>query len=321
MLGAQVEMHNPAIVELGIKSRALFADLRDELLELCNIDIELLTEGIFRVAVDETDRQLLLQRREWQTQLGQQAIWCEDHEVRKRWDLVNTTHGALYLPNDHQVRNSQMLLGLTASPQLGAQLLEQMAVIGFLSENGQIVGVKTIQGEIRANQVVLATGAWTGLIAEHLEFELPVFPVKGQAFLLNTYAPATPYTVFTHGCYILPKNNGTVYVGATEENVGFDHHPKSRLARQTLHTSRLPDAIAWRTAHFRAACRVTSGLRRCMPFLGPVPGIEGLYVAAGHFRNGILLSAITGQVMSDVLNGKTPSVDLTPFAVGRGLCV
>lgn len=320
MLGAQVEMHQPGpMFELGLKSRALFPHLRDELLELSGIDIELLKSGIFRLAVDEEDREHLLQRQAWQTAQGQQAIWYEDAELRRELgDAVSTTYGALYLPDDHQVRNSQVMLALTASAKrLGAQFVEQTAVIGFLIANGRVAGVKTLQGDVRANRVVLAGGAWSGLLAAHLEVHLPIFPVKGQAFLVEAYAPPTPYTIFTHGCYLLPKCNGTIYVGATEEDAGYDSRPTlGSLAQLATRAVELMPVL--RDLPFSAPL---AGLRPSsadgLPFLGNVPGLDGLYVAAGHFRNGVLLSAITGQLMRELLTGQTPSVDLTPFSVER----
>lgn len=320
MLGAQVEMHAPGpLFDLGVKSRALFADLRDELLEVSEIDIELQTSGIFRVAVDEMDRRALLDRQAWQTDLGHKAVWFEDEDLRRELgDIVSTTYGALYLPDDHQVRNTQIMLALTiGARRLGADFLQQTAMTGFLLENGRVAGVKTIEGEIRANRVILATGAWTGLLTDQLGIGLPIFPVKGQAFLVDTFAPPTPFTIYTHGCYLLPKRNGQVYVGASEEHVGFDR--RANLGALASLSSRAVELVPSMAALPLAS--TLTGLRPGsadgLPFLGSIPGVEGLYVASGHFRNGVLLSAITGQLMRELLTGQQPSIDLTPFSPAR----
>ncbi|MFD2171509.1 glycine oxidase ThiO [Tumebacillus lipolyticus] len=321
MLGAQVEMMEPGpFFELGIKSRALFPNLQEELRELSGIDMELQTPGIFRVAVDEADRAALLARQSWQTAAGQRAVWFEDEELRSELgDLLTPKFGALYLPDDHQVRNPQLLLALAASAKrLGVQFIEQTAMVGFLEENGAVVGVKTIEGEVRANRVILAAGAWTGLIANQLGLELPIYPVRGQSFLLDSFAPPTPFTIYTHGCYILPKRNGQVYVGATEEpQAGFDRRPNLRsLAVLSTQAINLFPSIG-QLPFAAPLAGLRPGSRDGLPFLGPVPGIEGLYLASGHFRNGVLLSAITGRVIAELLTGNAPSVDLTPFAVDR----
>ncbi|KEO81673.1 glycine oxidase ThiO [Tumebacillus flagellatus] len=321
MLGAQVEMMNPGpMYRLGVASRALFPNLRDELLDISGLDMELQTPGIFRVAVDEADRQELLARLAWQQEAGQRAEWYEDDELRKIIgdDTVSTTYGALYLPDDHQVRNAALLLALVASAKmLGANILEHTAMTGFLVENGAVVGVQTLNGPIRANRVVLATGAWTGLLGQELGLDIPVFPVKGQSFLLDTFAPPTPYTIFTHGCYILPKRNGQVYVGATEEPSGFDTRPElgslAKLSGQAVHL--MPSLAALPFAAPLAGLR--PGSRDGLPVLGEVPGVPGLYLSTGHFRNGVLLSAITGRLMREVLTGAKTSVDVEPFALYR----
>lgn len=320
MLGAQVEMHSPGpMFELGVASRALFPALRDELLEVSAVDIELQTPGIFRVAVDERDRAELKARMEWQQAHGQRAIWFEDVELRQELgDTVSTAYGALYLPDDHQVRNMQLLLGLvTSARKLGAQFLEETAMTGFMVENGAVVGVMTLNGVIRADRVVLAAGAWTGLLADQLQLDVPIYPVKGQSFLVDAYAPPTPYTIFTHGCYILPKRNGQIYVGATEEESGFDRranlgalaHLSGRAVELMPRLSGLPFA--------EPVAGLRPGTRDGLPFIGEVPGVEGLYLASGHFRNGVLLAPITGKLIAEVLTGKAPSLDMEPFSIKR----
>lgn len=320
MLGAQVEMHNPGpLFELGLASRALFPALRDELLDISSVDIELQTPGIFRVAVDERDRAELKARMEWQQAHGQRAIWYEDVELRQvLGDTVSTAYGALYLPDDHQVRNMQLLLGLvTSAKKLGAQFLEETAMTGFVVENGAVVGVMTLNGVIRADRVVLAAGAWTGLLADQLSLDVPIYPVKGQSFLIDAYAPPTPYTIFTHGCYILPKRNGQIYVGATEEATGFDRranlgslaHLSGRAVELMPRLGGLPFA--------EPIAGLRPGTRDGLPFLGSVPGVEGLYLASGHFRNGVLLAPITGKLIAELLTGKETSLDMEPFSIKR----
>lgn len=321
MLGAQVEMTAPGpMYELGVKSRALFPKLREELLDISGIDMELHTPGIFRIAVDEEDRTALLERQRWQTECGQRAVWFEDEDLRgEMGDLLSPRYGALYLPDDHQVRNPQLLLALAASSKrLGVRIFEHTPMVGFVQENGAVAGVKTVDGVIRAERVIIAAGAWSGLLARQLGLELPVFPVKGQSFLLDSYSPPTPFTIYTHGCYILPKRNGQVYVGATEEQqAGFDRRPNLRsLASLSSQAVELLPALG-DLPFSTPLAGLRPGSRDGLPYLGSVPGIDGLYVASGHFRNGVLLSAITGVVMAELLTGKETSVDVEAFSLKR----
>lgn len=320
MLGAQVEMRQPGpLYDLGLASRALFPQWREELLEVGNIDIELQTSGIFRLATSEEDRQALLDRHRWQNDLGQRAVWFEDEELRKELgDITGPTYGALYLPDDHQVRNTQLLLGLAASAKrLGARFLEQTAVVSFLTEGDTVTGVQTLDGTIHADRTILAAGAWSGLLARQLDIDLPIFPVKGQAFLLDTYAPPTPFTLFTHGCYILPKRNGQIYVGATEEPAGFDRRPNlSALATlSNIAVKLMPTLGQMPFSHPLAGLR--PGTADGIPFLGPVPGLKNLFLASGHFRNGVLMAPITARLTKELVLNQTPTFDPAPFSLTR----
>ncbi|MGZ4133600.1 MAG: FAD-dependent oxidoreductase, partial [Tumebacillaceae bacterium] len=119
------------------------------------------------------------------------------------------------------------------------------------------------------------------------------------------------------GCYILPKRNGQIYVGATEEEAGFDRRPNlGSLAWLSSRATELMPKIG-QLPFDKPIAGLRPGSADGLPFLGAVPGVEGLYVASGHFRNGVLLSAITGKVMAELLTGDTPSIDLQPFAVER----
>lgn len=321
MLGAQVEMMAPgAMYELGVASRALFSRLREELLEVSGQDMELQTPGIFRVAVSMADRQELRARQVWQNQAGQRAEWYEEEELRRIVgdDVVGSSFGALYFPDDHQVRNDALLLALLASAKaLGASFMEHTAMTGFLTQNGAVVGIMTPNGPIRANRVVLAAGAWSGLLGRELDLDIPVFPVKGQSFFLKSHSAPTPYTIFTHGCYVVPKRNGQVYVGATEEEAGFDARPNlGSLARLSQQAVELMPKLAKLPFHEPIA-GLRPGSRDGLPLLGAVPGVSGLYLATGHFRNGVLLSAITGKLMREVLTGAPTSLDLAPFSLAR----
>lgn len=320
MLGAQVEMEEPdALFRLGIASRALYKELREELKDRSGLDIELQTAGILRLAVSEADRQTLLARRDWQNSNGQRTQWLEDDELYKDFgDLFGPTFGALYLPDDHQIRNLALLNALVAAASaMGAEFREHTEVTGFLRQGDRILGVETNSGRFKAGHVVLAAGAWSGLLGKSAGLELPIFPIKGQAVLAETRIPVTPLTVFTHGTYMVPKLTGHIYIGATMENAGFDKTPTlqgiSRLVSDAVRIMPPLGKLGW-SAHLVG---LRPGSRDGFPFLGELPGAEGLLVASGHSRNGVLLAPVTGLAMAELLAGETPSVDLSPFSPAR----
>ncbi|BCJ86424.1 glycine oxidase ThiO [Effusibacillus dendaii] len=320
MLGAQVETNTPdPLFQFAVQSRAMFQDLQAELKELSGYDIELQTAGMIRLAVSEEDRASLLAKQEWQTQFGQRAEWMEDADIRKMaGDLFGATYGGLFLPDDLQVRSMAMLQALLAGARkLGAEVQEHTEVINFLQEGGRVIGVETGNGPFYADQTVLAAGAWSGLISRRIGLDLPVFPVKGQSILAKASSPITPFTVFTHGTYFVPKISGHLYIGATMEQVGFDKtHTLQGINRILTDATRILPSIKQLGIH-STLVGLRPGSADGLPYIGSIEGIEGLHVASGHLRNGILLAPLTGLVVSELLTGQPVSVDLTPFSISR----
>ncbi|GAX89895.1 glycine oxidase ThiO [Effusibacillus lacus] len=320
MLGAQVEMEKPdALYRLGIASRDMYKDLQAELKEISGIDIELQTAGILRLAVSEDDRNQLLARQKWQTEEGQRAIWLEDEELRKEaGDLFGSTYGALYLPDDHQVRNQALLQALVASAtKLGAKFVQHTEMTGIILQGDTVKGITTPHGQIAVDAVILAAGAWTGILSRHCGVELPVFPVKGQAIMAESRSPVTPFTVFTHGTYMLPKLTGHIYIGATMERCGFDKTPSLEGAARLLsRAAEIMPPLGKLGVHSHLV-GLRPGSEDGYPFFGELPGIKGLYTATGHLRNGVLLAPITGAILADLLSEKVSGIDLAPFSVNR----
>jgi glycine oxidase len=131
-----------------------------------------------------------------------------------------------------------------------------------------------------------------------------VEPVRGQILSLEAPRPPLRAIVWGEGAYLVPKANGSIVVGATEERVGFDCRTTTAgIAALLREAPRLVPALA--DCSFRDAW---AGLRPDtpdhLPLIGPAPGVEGLYLAAGHFRNGVLLSPITGRLVADAILGR-----------------
>lgn len=180
--------------------------------------------------------------------------------------------------------------------------------------DGRASGVKTKQSAFHSAKVVNCAGAWAGQIAPHA---LPTRPVKGQMLCL-----AMPsHTLLTHvvrspEAYLIPRTDGRLLVGATVEEAGFDKRTDIATI-QRLHRAAL--ALVPELRHARILDN-WAGLRPGTPDALPILGetaTPGYYVAAGHFRDGILLAPITAEVMSAVIEGRKPEFDLTAFSPAR----
>ncbi|HEY1216692.1 MAG TPA: FAD-dependent oxidoreductase, partial [Bryobacteraceae bacterium] len=211
----------------------------------------------------------------------------------------------LYLPDDGQVEAPLLAQAFAqAARMLGANVQEFAQVQRLLTEQGKVVGVMTSDGPIYGDRVIVASGTWSGQLLAGVGIELPVYPVKGECFSVLTQKPVLSKTLFTPGCYIVPKAGGRLLVGATAQPGSYDRKVSlAGLAELMERAKLLMPSIGeaeWEKAWSGLRPQTPDGL----PYIGKVPEVEGLYAAYGHYRNGILLSPITGKAMADLILGE-----------------
>ncbi|SDP16831.1 glycine oxidase ThiO [Halobacillus aidingensis] len=308
MLGAQSELKDvdDSLYSLATASRAMFPALAEELKEYSGIDIGLQQKGIYKIATNEGEREELIAYGEVQRKRGEEARWLEPAELqREEPALSSQLSGTLFLPNDGQVSAPDLSKAFAMSAvELGAELLEYTDVQGLIKEGDQVTGVRTNRGNMSTDHVVVACGAWSEDLLGKQNSGMDMYPVKGECFSVKTKRRLIQGTLFSKGCYIVPKVGGRLVIGATEEPGTFDEtvtlgglFPLIKAATQLV-----PELVfaEWETAW--------AGLRpqtkAAIPYLGPHPEYSGLFIAAGHYRNGILLSPITGKVIADLIEGK-----------------
>jgi glycine oxidase len=219
-----------------------------------------------------------------------------------------------------QVRNPRHLKALVqANTRLGVRLLPHTEVRNFLRHEDCVSAIVTDQGELSANRFLLATGAWTAAIAAQLGWSPPIQPVRGQIALLDTGQPGTRPILLQGKRYLVPRPDGLLLAGSTEEEAGFDARPTAGGVGELLAfaTHLVPGLSAATLVRSWAGLR--PGSPDSWPFLGRLPGWRNVFVAAGHFRAGIQLSPATGQVMTDLLLGRPPSLPLDVFRPDRPL--
>jgi glycine oxidase len=233
-------------------------------------------------------------------------------------DLAPEINRAYHLPEMAQVRNPRHLKALLSGcDALGAQLTPYCGVHEILTRGSRIGAVQTDHGMFEAGQFLVAAGAWTDALLKQVGWQPGVRPVRGQIALLNTGVPRVR-PILLHGKrYLVPRPDGRVLVGSTEEDAGYDANPTAGAVAELL---AFANALvpAWAKARLE---RCWAGLRPGSPdgwpYLGGVPGWDNLYLAAGHFRSGLQLSPGSGFVMKELLLGQTPSLPLEPFRLDR----
>ena len=229
-----------------------------------------------------------------------------------------TRSDAYLVPQECQIRNPRHLKALLMGcAHGGVEVIPGVAAEEFEIRGDRIRAVRTNTGSLSADAICLTTGAWTGAIARGLGVSLAIKPIRGQIALLSLGRPLFSRIVNEGPRYLVPRPDGRVLVGSTEEEVGFDRRTTAGAVGELLRfaMSLVPDLESAQLERSWAGLRPSTS--DGLPYLGRVPELENAYVAAGHFRGGLQLSTGTAAVMNQLMEGEQPEVDLTPFRLDR----
>ena len=303
MLGAQAEFGtNDVYFQYACKSRELFPELMHELEEVTGMRAGYKENGMLKVACTHKETYQLRQMEKMQKQAKQEVHWLSKQDVQKlEPQLSEKIQGALYIPNDGQVRADELTIALSrAALNKGADLYEFTEALSLIKDDDRVKGVKIDRGNLYANEVIIAAGVWSDRFVEGL----PMIPVKGEILSVRMENMPMNRTLHAANFYIVPKAGGSIYIGATETEGAFDKKVRAHSIQSLLEKAHtlVPEL---ESAEFEGAW---SGVRPQtvdgMPYIGRGEK-EGLWLATGHFRNGILLSAITGEWMASLIAGES----------------
>jgi glycine oxidase len=311
------------LLRLGLASRDRYGAFVAELEELTGLETGYRTDGILEVAFDSDDLRHLDDLRRFQEDLGIPAEALTGRECRRLEPMLAPgVRGGLLAPEDGSVDPRRLAPALLAAcERLGVRLVRRRAE-RVVVENGAAAGVGLDDGTvIRADRVLLAAGPWSGDLGGLPPGTVPpVRPVKGQVIRLRTRAPflrrTTRGLVRGSSVYLVPRADGEIVLGATQEELGFDTRVTAGGLWELLRDARelLPGITELEFAEVRAGLR--PGSPDNAPVMGPT-ALPGLLVGTGHFRNGILLTPVSADILSAMLlDGPVPEV-AGPFAPDR----
>src|SRR5881296_4602431 len=316
MLAPQIEPPDDALVALSVRARDLYEPLAPALGETTGIDIGFWRAGIAAVAFDDAAADRLKEDVARQRQAGLRCDWLEADEVRERWPgAAPDCRGALFAPEDGALDPQGLSRACLADARrLGAALHPEHVTL-VETGNGRARGVVTRAGKTAAEHVVLAAGVWTPQIAG-MPRPLPVEPVRGQ--MAATGWPAgTPAAILYHDRGYVLARGGDALLGTTMEHAGFDCRVTNEGLAQIFRGAvrLLPALLNHAVQRMWAGLRPMTGDGR--PIVGPDPDVERLWYAAGHGRNGILLAALTGEIIADLVTKGETDVDISALSVNR----
>jgi len=311
------------LADLLLASWSIYPALVPELEQASGVHLAYEQSGSLRVARNPKNIDNLRKRiTAWQP-LGLKMQWLTGDEARQREALLAPDiSAAIYAPEEAQVKAPHVVKAFArAATNLGAKLCAHHNVIGMDFHRNKVTRVCTDQGlEIACEHVIVATGAWTRNLERLLDISLPVEPQRGQILTLkqpSSPPPPLKHIIFGEAIYLAPKNNGTIVVGATKEEVGFEKHLTAGGIGWLLSTAvRLLSGLEG-----AAIDQMWAGLRPKtpdnLPILGNAPSLENVILAVGHGSIGIMLSAITGKSIAElVTTGHVPEI-IAPFSVER----
>ena len=312
ILAPYIEGHVPSLLKLGVRSLALYDDFVQRVIADAGIDVEYTRCGTLQVAAAdaETIRLAALARELAQARVVHRLF--DKDEVREiEPDLSPSVHSALLIPSHGYVVADSLMRALVAAAMRYGVVFETTTVtqVGAAATGAC---VHTSDGRIESDAAVMAAGSWSplipvraGLEAASLRNPRPsVRPVRGQLVRLEVEGPVARHVLWGPGCYIVPLQDGSVLVGATVENAGFDERPTVSGVRSLLNaaTSWFP---ALENAVFAGArVGLRPGTDDEIPIVGQSASMPAVFYATGHFRNGVLLTPLTASLVADlVLDG------------------
>lgn len=303
MLAPQAEANRAhEFFYLTCQSRDLYPAFAAALLDETGIDIELETTGTLYLAFNEDDESELERRYLWQKQAGLPLEKLSAGAVRQLEPSISEdVRGALKFPLDTQVENRRLISALAAANErLGVRMEIGTAVTSLRIERGRVTGIETSRGFVAAEHTVIAGGAWSSLLGASNNSlpDLRIKPVRGQMLCFEANPQVARHVIYSPRGYVVPRRDGRLLAGSTTEHAGFEKRVTAAGVQSILSAAleiapriaALPMTDSWAGLRPRAA--------DTLPVLGPCAEIAGVFYATGHYRNGILLAPVTGELIA-----------------------
>ncbi len=220
------------------------------------------------------------------------------------------------MPAVGQVRNPRLAQALALDiVSLGANIQTHQTVTGLLTSHNRVIGVKTTTEDMYADKVVICAGAWTSQLLKSTTPEPEIRPIRGQMLLFKTKPGIIKRIVLEENRYIIPRKDGRVLFGSTIEDVGFEKKT-TQAARDELYTiatERFPILSKYSIEKHWAGLR--PGSPAGVPYITAHPELPGLFINAGHFRNGVVLGPASARLCADLVMEREPMLPPEPYSL------
>jgi len=313
-------LQNAATPEARLRSysHSHWAGFSQRLLEQTGIDNGYRVCGAVNVFNKDEGNLFMAHSQAWTDEGVRFHLLTRNEAVQYVPDLNPAFESTVYLPDFAQVRNPRHLQALRAAClQKGVEIIEHVSDVNLVAADNRIVQARLPNRILSFATLCVTAGSWSTSILQSLGVEIPVRPIRGQ--IVQLQLNELPFNcVIEHGRqYLVPRQDGLILVGSTQEDVGFEKKNTAEGIAQLLEfaVSLVP------TLRYAEVVRCWSGLRPAspdeLPALGAVPGLSNVFVGAGHFRSGLQMSPGTAAILADVICGSETVISLEGLTADR----
>ncbi len=307
--------YSKAVNDLAAWSQRYYPELIEQLILESGVDPEWTPSGML---VLEDDQDQITKATTWANQRDMNYIEWDPQALAEHESEIGGEHRGLLFPEIAQVRNPRLLKSVLEScKRTGVELLANHPVTELIHNEGQISGIRSNQTFYEADVVVVCAGAWTAKIMAMLEQDIQIRPVRGQMIMYRTEVGQIKRITLMDDHYVIPRRDGRVLVGSTMEETEFD---KSTTEQARKQLSDFAEGL-YPCLQKVEIERHWAGLRPAspdgIPYICSVPQYEGLFLNAGHFRNGVVLAHASVQLLLDLIGKRPLTFDPEPYQLDR----
>ncbi len=318
ILSPHGEAHGPGpFLSLLLAGFQLIPEMAARLQALTQVDLFYKANGMLAVALSDEEESTLSGDIAWQEKAGLRLERVSAAQVKALEPAIDgPVRWGVRWPQMAQIDNTALVEAYCrAVGKQGGIIRTNKEVSRFITKGDRVVGVETASESVTADFVVNCAGSWARFDAG-LPFAVPIVPVKGQLLQFRTSSPLVRHVVVSGGAYLVQRSPLHLIAGATVERAGYDKTVTDSGRRSVLEGAKRISSAFGSLNLETAWAGLRPGTPDDMPILGETP-LKGLLVAAGHYRNGVLLAPLTGRIMGDlILKGKS-SIDISPFSIRR----
>ena len=296
--------------QLASLGQRMYPHLVESLMAETGLDAEWTHNGLLVLDPSEIDPGL-----EWGRNNSVETERIDSAAVQRLEPAIASNGAALWMPAVAQVRNPRLIKAVHAAlKQQGVTIVEGVLIREIVREGGRVRGVISSDGRYDTDCVVVCAGAWASQLLRQVGPAQPIVPVRGQMLLYKTEPGDCRHILLEGGQYLIPRRDGHLLVGSSVEFAGFSKETTAEKAQSLAEFGEriMPKLAKLPIVHHWAGLR--PGTSSGVPYAGPVPGIGGLFVNAGHYRYGVVMAPASAKLVAELILGLPPTLPPSDYA-------